>query len=34
MASRIKAINAYRPKIHLQPTVELKYLVEYIADRT
>ena len=34
MASRIKAINAYRPKIDLSPTVQLRALVAYIADRT
>jgi len=34
MASRIKAINAYRPKIDLGSTVQLPELVAYIADRT
>lgn len=34
MASRIAAINVYRPKVVLRPTVALKELVEYIADRT
>ena len=34
MASRIQAINAYRPKINRMPSVGIKSLVEYIADRT
>ena len=34
MASRIAAINAYRPKVVLRPSVGMKELVEYIADRT
>ncbi len=34
MASRIKAINALRPKIKLGSTVQLSQLVAYVADRT
>ena len=34
MASKIVAINAYRPKIKLRSSVGLKELVEYVADRT
>lgn len=34
MANKIVAINAYRPKLVLRPTVELKELVDYIAGRT
>ncbi len=34
MASRIKAINAFRPRIDLGPTVQKQELVRYIADRT
>ncbi len=34
MASRIKAINAYRPKIDLQPRVEMDDVVAFIARST
>ena len=34
MASRIKAINAYRPRVVLGATVKDEQLVQYIADRT
>lgn len=34
MANRITAINAYRPKIVLGPTVQNDQLAAYIADRT
>ena len=34
MASKIQAINVFRPKINLRPSVAMKELVEYIADRT
>jgi len=34
MASRIQAINTYRPKLKLQGTVQMKELVEFISDRT
>ena len=34
MTSRIKAINARRPKIALGKTVQTEELVRYIADRT
>lgn len=34
MASRIKAINAYRPRIKLGPTVQFDELVAHIANRT
>ena len=39
MANRLTAINAYRPKINLSKTVQLRELparpgVDYIADRT
>ncbi len=34
MASRIKAIAAYRPKIKLGRTVKMPELLAYIADRT
>ena len=34
MAKQIQAIGRYRPKLKLGKTVQLKELVEYIADRT
>jgi hypothetical protein len=34
MAKKIQAINKYCPKVKLGKTVQLKELVEYIADRT
>jgi nucleoid DNA-binding protein len=34
MASKIQAVNAYRPKVKLGRTVPLTQLVNYIADRT
>ena len=34
MANRIVAINTYRPRLKLGNTVQMKELVEYIADRT
>ena len=34
MAKRIEAINAYRPRIALQPTAQMDQLISYIADRT
>jgi nucleoid DNA-binding protein len=34
MASKIQAVNAYRPKVKLGRTVPLAQLVNYIADRT
>ena len=34
MANRIMAINAYRPRINLRPTVQLPALVGYISSRT
>jgi hypothetical protein len=34
MAILLTAVNAYRPKISLLPTVELKELVEFISSRT
>lgn len=34
MTSRIKAINALRPKLELEPTVQTDGLVDYIAGRT
>ncbi len=34
MAKRIQAINAYRPRINLRPTVQRRQLVSYISDRT
>ena len=34
MASRIEAINAYRPRVMLNPTVKLDQLVDFIAMRT
>ena len=34
MAKKIQAINKYCPKVKLGRTVQLKELVEYIADRT
>ena len=34
MASRIRAINAYRPKVKLGKTAQMDELVKYIADRT
>jgi len=34
MAKKIQAINKYCPKIKLGKTVQIKELVEYIADRT
>ncbi|MCP4602338.1 MAG: hypothetical protein GY847_17785 [Proteobacteria bacterium] len=34
MASKIQAVNAYRPKVKLGRTASLDQLVKYIADRT
>lgn len=34
MASRIEAINAYRPKATLNPMIKLDQLVDFIAMRT
>ena len=34
MASKIQAVNAYRPKVKLGRTASLNLLVKYIADRT
>jgi hypothetical protein len=34
MASRIKALNVYRPKLKLGRTVQMNGLVEYIASHT
>jgi hypothetical protein len=34
MASRIRAINAYRPRVELGRTVQFKELVAHIASRT
>ena len=34
MASKIRAVNAYRPKIKKGKTAGLEQLVNYIADRT
>ncbi len=34
MASRIKAIQTYRPRIKMGRTVETDELAEYVADRT
>jgi hypothetical protein len=34
MASRIKALNAYRPKLKLGRTVQMDELVEHITGRT
>ncbi len=34
MASRIEAINAFRPKLTLNPTAKLDQLVDFIAMRT
>ncbi len=34
MASKIKAVNAYRPRIKLGKTASLEQLVDYIASRT
>jgi hypothetical protein len=34
MASRIKAIQAYRPRIEMRSTVQTDELVRHIADRT
>ena len=34
MANRIMAINTYRPRINLRPTVKLPALVGYISSRT
>lgn len=34
MASKIQAVNAYRPKVKLGRTASLAQLVNYIADRT
>jgi hypothetical protein len=34
VANRIKAINAYRPRIKLGMTVKTEELVEYVANRT
>ena len=34
MASKITAINAYRPRIDLEKTIFMQTVVEYIADRT
>ncbi len=34
MASRIKAISAYRPKVELQPRVTMKEVIDFIARST
>jgi hypothetical protein len=34
MASKIKAIGAYRPRVKLGKTAQMKEVVAYIADRT
>lgn len=34
MANRITAINSYRPKLALLPTIALNELVEFISSRT
>jgi len=34
MAKKIQAINKYCPKVKLGKTVQMKELVEYVADRT
>ncbi len=34
MATKLKAVNAYRPKITLGNTVQKEELIHYIADRT
>ena len=34
MATKIEAINAYRPKLTLNPTAQLHQLVDFIAMRT
>jgi len=34
MANRLTAVNLYRPKIKLGPTVQQPELVRYLADRT